>query len=108
MIQQTIPTLTQNDLTIIGAGFAGLSCARTAAAQGLDTLVLERKPCPGANIRTTGILVKEAADLLKLPAHLSKKITGVRLYSPSGKWIDLNSPGSVSYTHLTLPTTPYV
>ena len=93
MIQQTIPTLTQNDLTIIGAGFAGLSCARTAAAQGLDTLVLERKPCPGANIRTTGILVKEAADLLKLPAHLSKKITGVRLYSLSGKWIDLNSPG---------------
>ncbi len=86
-------TLQQNDITIIGAGFAGLACARTAAAQGMKTVVLERKPCPGANIRTTGILVQEAADLLKLPKHLGRKISGVRLYSPKGKWIDLNSPG---------------
>ena len=83
----------QNDLTVIGAGFAGLACARTAAAEGTKTVVLERKPCPGANIRTTGILVQEAADFLKLPKHLSRKINGVRLYSPKGKWIDLSSPG---------------
>ncbi len=83
----------QNDITIIGAGFAGLACARRAASQGMRTAVLERKPCPGANIRTTGILVKEAADLLNLPSHLSRHISGVRLYSPNGKWIDLSSPG---------------
>ncbi|MFK7911079.1 MAG: NAD(P)/FAD-dependent oxidoreductase [Akkermansiaceae bacterium] len=83
----------QNDITIIGAGFAGLACARNAAKQGMKTTVLERKPDPGANIRTTGILVKEAADLLKLPPHLGKEISGVRLYSPNGKWIDLASPG---------------
>jgi len=83
----------ENDITIIGAGFAGLACARTSAQQGMKTVVLERKPCPGANIRTTGILVKEAAELLNLPAHLSRDISGVRLYSPNGKWIDLCSPG---------------
>lgn len=83
----------QNDITIIGAGFAGLACARAAASRGMKTVVLERKACPGTNIRTTGILVKEAADLLKLPRHLGKDINGVRLYSPNGKWIDLNSPG---------------
>lgn len=83
----------QNDLTVIGAGFAGLACARTAAAEGMKTVVLERKPCPGTNIRTTGILVQEAANFLKLPKHLSRKISGVRLYSPKGKWIDLSSPG---------------
>ncbi|MGB0991008.1 MAG: NAD(P)/FAD-dependent oxidoreductase [Akkermansiaceae bacterium] len=86
-------TQQKNDLTIIGAGFAGLSCACTAAAQGIKTVVLERKPCPGANIRTTGILVKEAADLLHLPEHLGRHIRGVRLYAPNGKFIDLCSPG---------------
>jgi geranylgeranyl reductase family protein len=83
----------QHDITIIGAGFAGLACARRAAQQGMKTLVLERKACPGANMRTTGILVKEAADLLHLPAHLGRNISGVRLYSPNGKCIDLTSPG---------------
>jgi digeranylgeranylglycerophospholipid reductase len=83
----------QNDITIIGAGFAGLACARTAAGHGMKTVLLERKACPGANIRTTGILVKEAADLLRLPSRLGRDITGVRLYSPNGKWIDLSSPG---------------
>lgn len=88
-----VENMEQNDITIIGAGFAGLACARTSARQGMKTVVLERKPCPGANMRTTGILVKEAADLLKLPAHLGRGINGVRLYSPGGKWIDLSSPG---------------
>lgn len=83
----------QSDITIIGAGFAGLACARKAAHQGMRTVVLERKTCPAANIRTTGILVKEAADLLHLPAHLGRHISGVRLYSPNGKSIDLTSPG---------------
>lgn len=83
----------QNDITIIGAGFAGLACARRAANQGMKTVVLERKACPGMNIRTTGILVKEAADLMKLPSHLGRHIGGVRLYSPNGKSIDLSSPG---------------
>lgn len=82
-----------NDITIIGAGFAGLACARSAARQGMKVSVLERKACPGANIRTTGILVKEAADLLRLPAHLGREVPGVRLYSPNGKHIDLASPG---------------
>lgn len=85
--------LEKNDVTVIGAGFAGLACARVAAAKGLKTVVIERKPCPGANIRTTGILVKEAADIMGLPEHLGRRIGGVRLYSPSGKSMDLSSPG---------------
>lgn len=83
----------QCDVTIIGGGFAGLACARKASHLGMKTVVLERKSCPGVNIRTTGILVKEAADLLKLPPHLGRDIGGVRLYAPNGKFIDLSSPG---------------
>lgn len=67
------------DVAIIGGGFAGLACARKAASQGMRTVVLERKADLGSNIRTTGILVKEAADLLHLPEHLGKSIGGVRL-----------------------------
>lgn len=81
------------DVAIVGGGFAGLACARKAASQGMRTVVLERKADLGSNIRTTGILVKEAADLLNLPQHLGKNIGGVRLYAPNGKSIDLCSPG---------------
>ena len=50
------------DLVVVGASFAGLVCARTAALRGLSTLVIEAKTDPGARIHTTGILVKEASE----------------------------------------------
>lgn len=79
------------DLTIVGASFAGLICARTAALRGLRTLVIEAKDEPGARIHTTGILVKEAADEIDTPAQFSRAIHGVRLYAPSLRHIDLAS-----------------
>jgi digeranylgeranylglycerophospholipid reductase len=81
------------DLIIVGASFAGLACARTAASRGLKVCVIERKADPGHGVRTTGILVKEAADELDIPAHLTKLIRGVRLYAPNGKSTDHTSPG---------------
>jgi flavin-dependent dehydrogenase len=87
------PHSTDFDLVIVGAGFAGLVCARTAAMRGLRVAVVERKLDPGASIHTTGILVKEAAEALDLPAALTRKVRGVRLYGPAMESIDLNSPG---------------
>jgi len=81
------------DLIISGAGFAGLSAAQAAASRGVHTLVLESKPHPGHNMHTTGLLVKEAADLLDVPRSLVKKIHSVRMYSPSLQFMDLSSPG---------------
>jgi len=81
------------DLIVAGASFAGLACARAAAARGLSVLVLERKPDPGASPRTTGILVQEAAAALGPPAAFTRRIGGVRLYAPSLRCIDLESPG---------------
>ena len=81
------------DLIIVGAGFAGLACAETAARHNLRTLVLERKHDLGGHIQTTGLLVKEIADAWNVPQRLTRKISGVRLYSPSLDWIDLVSPG---------------
>ncbi len=81
------------DLIIVGASFAGLACARTAAARGLKVCVLERKRDPGAGVRTTGILVKEAAEDVDVPAHLTRRVRGVRLYAPNGAYVDHWAPG---------------
>ncbi|MGH8119209.1 MAG: NAD(P)/FAD-dependent oxidoreductase [Gammaproteobacteria bacterium] len=81
------------DLVIVGAGFAGLACAETAARHNLKTLVLERKHDMGGHIQTTGILVREIAEAWDVPQRLTRKISGVRLYGPSLDWIDLSSPG---------------
>jgi flavin-dependent dehydrogenase len=81
------------DLVIVGAGFAGLACARAAALQGLRVCLLERKRAIGVRTHTTGIFVKEAAEEWEVPRRLSRRIGGVRLYAPSLRSIDLESPG---------------
>lgn len=81
------------DLIIVGASFAGLACARTAALRGLKVAVLDAKEEPGARVRTTGIMVKEATDDFDVPAHLMRKVRGVKLYTPNGKSIGLSAPG---------------
>ena len=75
----------QFDLVIVGASFAGLAAARTAASRGLSTAVIEAKPDVGARVRTSGILVREAIDEIDIPHHLTRRVPGVRLYSPSLK-----------------------
>lgn len=81
------------DLVIVGGSFAGLSAARTAALRGLKTAVIDSKSEPGARIRTTGIVVKEAFDDCDLPARLMRKVRGVRLYAPDDRHLDLSAPG---------------
>jgi flavin-dependent dehydrogenase len=80
------------DLLVVGASFAGLAAARSAATLGLDTVVVDRKPEPGSTPHTTGILVQEAAQAIDVPRHLTRRIPGVRLYSPSLRSVDLDSP----------------
>ncbi len=82
----------QCDLAVIGASFAGLSCAKKAAQQGLNTHIYDSKSRPGAYTQSTGIFVKEIAEQLNAPSRLMRKITGVRLYSPDMNHLDLESP----------------
>jgi geranylgeranyl reductase family protein len=81
------------DLVVVGAGFAGLIAAATAAARGLRVAILEAKPRAGARVHTTGLLVKEAAEELDFPVALTRKIHGVRLYAPNLRSVDLFVPG---------------
>jgi flavin-dependent dehydrogenase len=83
----------ETDLAVIGGGFAGLACAQAAASRGLRTIVFERRPSIGHSPNTTGLLVKEVADLWDVPRRYTRKIHGVRLYGPSLRWVDLERPG---------------
>jgi flavin-dependent dehydrogenase len=89
------------DLVIVGASFAGLAAARSAAMRGLKVAILEAKPEPGARVHTTGIMVPEAAEEIDIPYWLTRRVPGVRLYAPNLKSIDLFSPG---YAFLTTRT----
>jgi digeranylgeranylglycerophospholipid reductase len=81
------------DIAVVGAGFAGLACARAAARRGLRVLVVDRKAEPGARMHTTGLVVKEAAERWEIPAALTRRVRGVRLYAPALASLDLTAPG---------------
>ena len=77
------------DIAVIGAGFAGLACARRAAERGLSVLVLDRKREPDERIHTTGILVKEAWEEWPAPDELVRRIGRVRVHTPSHRFLEL-------------------
>lgn len=89
------------DLAVVGASFAGLVAARTAAMRGLKVAVLDAKPDAGHRVATTGILVKEAVEEIDIPHALTRRVYGVRLYTPKLTHVDLFAPG---YFFLTTDT----
>lgn len=86
-----------NDCTIVGASFAGLSCATALARAGMRVSVLEKRADVGEKLHTTGIIVKDAIDQLTLldglPEALVHRVTAVRLYAPNLDFVDLRAPG---------------
>jgi flavin-dependent dehydrogenase len=86
------------DLVIVGASFAGLTAAKTAAMRGLKVAVLEAKPSAGHGVATAGILFKEAAEEVDIPHALTRRVYGVRLYAPNLQHLDLFAPGSFFVT----------
>ena len=88
-----LPSQSAYDAVVVGAGFAGLACAKRAAQRGLRTLVIERRAQPGRHVRTTGILVEEAQREWPAPESLVRRISDVKLYAPSHRHIELNRDG---------------
>jgi len=89
------------DLIVAGASFAGAACAIAAAQRGMRVCVLERKRDPGEKLHTTGIIVKEAAEstlLGNIPATMTRRIEGIRLYAPGLEHVALVAPGYYFHT----------
>lgn len=80
------------DVTIIGAGLAGLQCARLLRAKGVTVLLADRKKDLSQGIHTTGIFVRKTFEDFSFPAGtLGKPIRSVSLYSPNLRRSDLES-----------------
>jgi flavin-dependent dehydrogenase len=80
------------DVTIIGAGLAGLQCARLLARKGLRVLLADRKNALDQKIHTTGIFVRRTLLDFNIPNDcLGPPIKHVTLYSPALRPIDLVS-----------------
>ena len=80
------------DVTIIGAGLAGLQCARLLARQGLHVLLVDRKNTLDQKIHTTGIFVRRTLVDFDIPDDcLGPAIRHVTLYSPAQRPLELVS-----------------
>ena len=80
------------DVVIIGAGLAGLQCAKLLSRQGAKILLVDRKSDLRAGVHTTGIFVRRTFEDFEFPEEfLGKPIKNVTLYSPKLKSIDLES-----------------
>jgi flavin-dependent dehydrogenase len=82
----------QYDVTVVGAGLAGLHLARLLAESGLRVALADRKRFLDESIHTTGIFVRQTLEDFDLPQDcLGPAIREVTLYSPRLKRINLAS-----------------
>lgn len=80
------------DVVIIGAGLAGLQCARAISLQGFSVLLVDRKTDLARGVHTTGIFVRKTLEDFEFPAGmLGPPVRSVSLFSPRLKRIDLES-----------------
>jgi flavin-dependent dehydrogenase len=83
---------TSYDITIVGAGLAGLQCARLLARQGISVLLVDRKNTLDQKIHTPGIFVRRTLVDFDLPEDcLGPAIRHVTLYSPALRSLELVS-----------------
>jgi flavin-dependent dehydrogenase len=88
-----MPTMGTNyDVSIIGAGLAGLQCARLLSRQGFRVLLVDRKNTLDQKIHTTGIFVRRTLVDFDIPDDcLGPAIKHVTLYSPAHRSLELVS-----------------
>ncbi len=80
------------DVVIIGAGLAGLQCAKLLSQQKAKVLLVDRKTDLTKGIHTTGIFVRKTLEDFAIPPGcVGKAVRNVTLYSPNLKALALES-----------------
>lgn len=83
----------QYDVVIVGAGLAGLQCARLLCRSGLRVLLVDHKKNLEQSIHTTGIFVRRTLEDFAIPEDcLGPALRHVTLYSPARRTLELSSP----------------
>ncbi|MEK6333554.1 MAG: NAD(P)/FAD-dependent oxidoreductase [Acidobacteriota bacterium] len=81
------------DVVVVGAGLAGLQCARLLGERGFSVLLADRKASLDQSIHTTGIFVRRTLEDFALPEDcLGPPVRHVTLYSPARHPLELSSP----------------
>lgn len=81
------------DVLVVGAGLAGLECARRLGESGASVLLVDRKPAVDHAIHTTGIFVRRTLESFPLPDDcLGPPVRRVLLHSPRERVVALESP----------------
>jgi len=101
--------MNETDVVVIGAGLAGLRCARLLAGRGLQVTLLDRKPSIAGPVHTTGIFVRKTWEDFPLPEEqLGPPIRDVVLHSPARRTLALRAQrdefrvGRMSWLYLQL------
>jgi len=80
------------DVVVVGAGLAGLQCARLLGREGLSVLLADARPSLERSIHTTGIFVRKTLEDFDLPMGcLGPPVREVILYSPARRALRLAS-----------------
>lgn len=83
----------QYDVVIVGAGLAGLQCARLLGRSGIRVLLVDRRDSLDQSIHTTGIFVRRTLEDFDIPEDcLGPAVRHVVLYSPARRRMELVSP----------------
>lgn len=86
------------DVVVVGAGPAGSTAARTAAALGLRTVLLEEHPEVGSPTHCTGKLSVHAFERFGLPdALIQSALRAAALYAPDGTVVRVRRAAVDSY-----------
>lgn len=84
--------LERYDVAVVGAGLAGLHCAKELGRAGLGVILIDGKTSLGRSIHTTGIFVRRTLEDFDLPgALLGPPVRRVTLYSPALRPLTLES-----------------
>jgi flavin-dependent dehydrogenase len=80
------------DVLVVGAGLAGLECARRLGEAGARVLLADRKPTVDHAVHTTGIFVRRTLESFALPEDcLGPPVRRVLLYSPRSRALEMES-----------------
>ena len=87
------------DVIVVGAGPAGSIAAKTAAENGLDVLLIEKRQEIGDPVRCAEGVVKENLEefLEPDPIWICTEISGARLFAPDGPMLTLTDDRTIGY-----------
>ena len=96
------------DVVVVGARVAGAAVARLLAGAGLAVLCVDRSPHGIDTLSTHGLMRGGVIQLARWQLLESLLAAGTPAIRRTVFHYGADDVAAVSYTHLTLPTTPYV